>query len=175
MPDNGFGWHLADRPPTSDEFVAAQARYYHHMIEVFGADRCMFESNFPVDKMSHLVSRALERPQEDRREREQRREGRVVRRYRDPRLPALGPGRDLSESTCLIVVERLRHLGLGVHHERPVGEDRLADRLATEQEHVELRPRARRNLDRVTVAEDGELSESERQPLGPIVPEPARP
>ena len=42
----------ADRPPTSDEFVAAQGRYYNHMIECFGADRCMFESNFPVDRMS---------------------------------------------------------------------------------------------------------------------------
>jgi predicted TIM-barrel fold metal-dependent hydrolase len=52
MPDNGFGWHVADRPPTSDEFVAAQRRYYHHMIECFGAERCMFESNFPVDRMS---------------------------------------------------------------------------------------------------------------------------
>jgi L-fuconolactonase len=52
MPDNGFGWNAADRPPTSDEFVAAQGRYYRHMIECFGADRCMFESNFPVDRMS---------------------------------------------------------------------------------------------------------------------------
>src|SRR2546430_8985067 len=52
MPDNGFGWHAATHPPTSDEFVAAQARYYQHMIECFGADRCMFESNFPVDRMS---------------------------------------------------------------------------------------------------------------------------
>ena len=52
MPDNGFGWHLAERPPTSDEFVAAQGRYYHHMIECFGADLCMFESNFPVDRLS---------------------------------------------------------------------------------------------------------------------------
>jgi len=52
MPDNGFGWHQAPRPPTSDEFVAAQGRYYSHMIECFGADRCMFESNFPVDRMS---------------------------------------------------------------------------------------------------------------------------
>jgi predicted TIM-barrel fold metal-dependent hydrolase len=52
MPDNGFGWHAAARPPTSDEFVAAQARYYEHMIECFGSDRCMFESNFPVDRMS---------------------------------------------------------------------------------------------------------------------------
>ncbi|MDW3214197.1 MAG: amidohydrolase family protein [Ilumatobacteraceae bacterium] len=52
MPDNGFGWHAADRPPTSDEFVTAQARYYHHTIEAFGPERCMFESNFPVDRLS---------------------------------------------------------------------------------------------------------------------------
>jgi predicted TIM-barrel fold metal-dependent hydrolase len=52
MPDNGFGWHQNDRPPTSDEFVAAQAPYYHHTIEAFGPDRCMFESNFPVDRLS---------------------------------------------------------------------------------------------------------------------------
>jgi len=52
MPDNGFGWDTADRPPTSDEFVAAQGRYYEHTIECFGPERCMFESNFPVDRMS---------------------------------------------------------------------------------------------------------------------------
>jgi predicted TIM-barrel fold metal-dependent hydrolase len=52
MPDNGFGWHVAERPPTSDEFVAAQARYYETAIEAFGPERCMFESNFPVDKLS---------------------------------------------------------------------------------------------------------------------------
>jgi len=52
MPDNGFGWERRDRPPTSDEFVEAQSRYYHHAIACFGADRCMFESNFPVDRLS---------------------------------------------------------------------------------------------------------------------------
>jgi predicted TIM-barrel fold metal-dependent hydrolase len=52
MPDNGFGWHTADRPPTSDEFVEAQRRYYLHAIECFGPHRCMFESNFPVDRFS---------------------------------------------------------------------------------------------------------------------------
>ena len=52
MPDNGFGWDRAERPPTSDEIVAAQKRYYLHTIECFGPDRCMFESNFPVDKLS---------------------------------------------------------------------------------------------------------------------------
>lgn len=52
MPDNGFGWDKAERPPGSDEFVAAQERYYLHMIDCFGPERCMFESNFPVDRLS---------------------------------------------------------------------------------------------------------------------------
>jgi predicted TIM-barrel fold metal-dependent hydrolase len=52
MPDNGFGWHNRDTPATSDEFVSAQKRYYLHTIECFGPDRCMMESNFPVDKYS---------------------------------------------------------------------------------------------------------------------------
>lgn len=52
MPDNGFGWNLDDKPPSSDAFVEEQAPWYHHMIACFGADRCMFESNFPVDRLS---------------------------------------------------------------------------------------------------------------------------
>jgi L-fuconolactonase len=52
MPDNGFGWDRAGRPPSSDEFVAAQRSWYLHTIEQFGPDRCMFESNFPVDRRS---------------------------------------------------------------------------------------------------------------------------
>ncbi|MGB8859330.1 MAG: amidohydrolase family protein [Ilumatobacteraceae bacterium] len=52
MRDNGFGWDAASRPPTSAEFVAAQGRYYLHAIECFGPQRCMFESNFPVDRFS---------------------------------------------------------------------------------------------------------------------------
>ncbi len=52
MPDNGFGWHERERPPSSDEFVAAQRDWYLHAIDCFGPERCMFESNFPVDKLS---------------------------------------------------------------------------------------------------------------------------
>jgi predicted TIM-barrel fold metal-dependent hydrolase len=52
MPDNGFDWHLQAVPPTSDEFVKAQKEYYLHTIECFGPQRCMFESNFPVDRLS---------------------------------------------------------------------------------------------------------------------------
>ena len=52
MPDNGFGWMGRDLPPGSDEFAEAQAPYYLHMIECFTPERCMFESNFPVDRLS---------------------------------------------------------------------------------------------------------------------------
>ncbi len=52
MPDNGFGWDIAERPPTSDEFIQKQKKYYLHMIDCFGPERCMFESNFPVDRLS---------------------------------------------------------------------------------------------------------------------------
>ena len=52
MEVNGFGWHEQPRPPTSQELLDATRRYYEHTIEKFGVDRCMFESNFPVDKES---------------------------------------------------------------------------------------------------------------------------
>ena len=52
MPINGFGFHKRDKPATSDELVAATRDYYLHMIDCFSPDRCMFESNFPVDKQS---------------------------------------------------------------------------------------------------------------------------
>ncbi len=52
MPDNGFGWNTRSTPPSSDEFAEAQSRYYLHMIACFGPERCMFESNFPVDRLS---------------------------------------------------------------------------------------------------------------------------
>ena len=52
MPVNGFDWHKRDTPASSDELVAAQREFYLHTIDCFGPDRCMLESNFPVDKMS---------------------------------------------------------------------------------------------------------------------------
>ena len=48
----GFGWHERARPPTSLELAEATRPYIETGIELFGADRCMFESNFPVDKVS---------------------------------------------------------------------------------------------------------------------------
>ncbi len=52
MAVSGFGWHKRPLPPTSDELVAATREYYLHAIDRFGPHRCMFESNFPVDKAS---------------------------------------------------------------------------------------------------------------------------
>jgi predicted TIM-barrel fold metal-dependent hydrolase len=52
MPDNGYMWHTQERPPTSEEFKTAQEKYYKYMIDCFGPERCMFESNFPVDRLS---------------------------------------------------------------------------------------------------------------------------
>lgn len=52
MPVNGFGFHKRETPATSEELTATTERYYMHMIEHFGPNRCMFESNFPVDKAS---------------------------------------------------------------------------------------------------------------------------
>jgi len=52
MPWCGFGWDRSPKPPNSDQFVETFHRYYDHALQVFGPDRCMFESNFPVDKLS---------------------------------------------------------------------------------------------------------------------------
>ncbi len=52
MAINGWGWDTRDTPASSDEIVAAHCDYYLHTIDCFGPERCMFESNFPVDKES---------------------------------------------------------------------------------------------------------------------------
>ena len=52
MAVNGYGWHDREKPPSSDELIAANRDWYNYMFDQFGPDRCMFESNFPVDKLS---------------------------------------------------------------------------------------------------------------------------
>lgn len=49
-PRGGFGFHDQERPPTSDELASEWKPYIEICIEQFGTDRCMFESNFPVEK-----------------------------------------------------------------------------------------------------------------------------
>ena len=50
MPMMGFRWDKQDRPPNSEELAEPWAGPIQWVIEQFGTDRCMFESNFPVDK-----------------------------------------------------------------------------------------------------------------------------
>ncbi|MEK9724700.1 MAG: amidohydrolase family protein [Rhodospirillaceae bacterium] len=49
---NGFDWHERERPAGSAEMLAATRRYYEHTLDCFGVERCLFESNFPVDRVS---------------------------------------------------------------------------------------------------------------------------
>jgi predicted TIM-barrel fold metal-dependent hydrolase len=50
MEVTGFDFHQHALPPTSEHLAACWKPYAETCIEAFGADRCMFESNFPVDK-----------------------------------------------------------------------------------------------------------------------------
>jgi len=50
MTIRGFAFHEAVLPPSSGELATAWRPWMETCIEAFGADRCMFESNFPVDK-----------------------------------------------------------------------------------------------------------------------------
>ncbi|MGF6872997.1 amidohydrolase family protein [Paraburkholderia sp. MM5477-R1] len=46
----GFGFNERTVPPSSDDLVAAWKPYMRLCVDLFGPQRCMFESNFPVDK-----------------------------------------------------------------------------------------------------------------------------
>ena len=50
---NGFGFNEQPEPPSSEMLAAAFRPYVETCIEAFGASRSMFESNFPVDKVSY--------------------------------------------------------------------------------------------------------------------------
>jgi predicted TIM-barrel fold metal-dependent hydrolase len=53
MPHCGFGFHERPRPPSSADLAAEWSPIVDHCLQAFGAQRCMFESNFPVDKASY--------------------------------------------------------------------------------------------------------------------------
>ena len=52
MPRWGFDWCTREVPIGSEELAEAMAPWMNYCIEQFGPDRCMFESNFPPDKVS---------------------------------------------------------------------------------------------------------------------------
>ena len=53
MPRTGFDWHDRDKPIGSEELATSMAPIMNYCIEQFGPARCMFESNFPVDKVAY--------------------------------------------------------------------------------------------------------------------------
>jgi predicted TIM-barrel fold metal-dependent hydrolase len=48
----GYDFHKRERPPGSEELAKLWRPYIETCIEAFTPRRCMFESNFPVDKVS---------------------------------------------------------------------------------------------------------------------------
>jgi L-fuconolactonase len=52
----GFGFHEQPDPPSSQTLASAWRPYIEPCVEAFRPDRCMFESNFPVDKGSYSYS-----------------------------------------------------------------------------------------------------------------------
>ncbi len=50
MEVGGFAFHEGAAPPDSATLAAAWRPHVETCVEAFGAHRCMFESNFPVDK-----------------------------------------------------------------------------------------------------------------------------
>ncbi len=64
MPRTGFDWHTRTTPIGSEALAAAMAPFLTYCIAQFGPNRCMFESNFPVDKVSfsyHVMYNAFKR------------------------------------------------------------------------------------------------------------------
>ncbi len=53
MPRTGFDWATRDQPIGSEEMAESMAPFMTYCIDRFGPDRCMFESNYPVDKMAY--------------------------------------------------------------------------------------------------------------------------
>ena len=64
MPRMGFDLHTRSKPAGSEELARSIAPFVNYSIEKFGPNRCMFESNFPVDKVSfsyHVLYNAFKR------------------------------------------------------------------------------------------------------------------
>jgi predicted TIM-barrel fold metal-dependent hydrolase len=53
MPRTGFDWHTRQKPIGSEELAEAMAPFITCCIEPFGPERCMFESDVPVDQVSY--------------------------------------------------------------------------------------------------------------------------
>ena len=53
---SGYDWNQRAAPPTSQDVADTIGPWLTYCIEQFGPQRCMFESNFPVDKTSYAYT-----------------------------------------------------------------------------------------------------------------------
>ena len=93
-------FHMHQRPEGpmgSEELCELLFPYYRYVIEAFGVDRCMFESNFPVDRESisyrtlwNLLKRIASKMGLSESEKTSIFSGTAARVYRLPPLPATG-------------------------------------------------------------------------------------
>ena len=64
QPRTGYDWYAREKPIGSEELAETMTQYFTYCIEQFGPDRCMFESNFPPDKVGysyHVLFNAFKR------------------------------------------------------------------------------------------------------------------
>lgn len=54
---SGYDWHERSTKPSYEELARILKPYFEWCIGKFGADRCMFESNFPVEKLANSYLR----------------------------------------------------------------------------------------------------------------------
>ena len=52
MPICGFGWHNNKQTPSAEQVANSFSPFINHAIKAFGVDRCLFGSNYPIDKVS---------------------------------------------------------------------------------------------------------------------------
>jgi L-fuconolactonase len=50
---SGYDWHRRAVKPSSEELAQVLKPYFEQCIDKFGVQRCLFESNFPVEKLSN--------------------------------------------------------------------------------------------------------------------------
>jgi L-fuconolactonase len=60
IPSVEESWPRAAAPPSSQAMLDAVSPFYEHVIQSFGTDRCMFESNFSRGKRMGLTSKEKE-------------------------------------------------------------------------------------------------------------------
>ena len=56
---SSFGFDDAPLPPSSADLAAVWRPWVHTALDLFGPDRCMWGSNFPVDKGSYSYATGL--------------------------------------------------------------------------------------------------------------------